>query len=497
MKSRVKDLTFIGFVEDNNDPKKLGRCKVRVHTIFDDIPTEDLPWAAPFKDLNGNIFNAPEVGKVVTIIFDNGNIYKPEFIYADHYNINLENKLKALSEDDYITFKSVFLDESTQIYRSKSEGLKIDHEYTNINLDKNGSINLNLRDNSSKVNIGSPDAAQSAILGTNFMDWLDRFVDLLVNNIALQAGGMPVTLMPDMADLLFEYQSTKDEKFLSKNVWLNANSEVLAQNREHISQSGDKWKSTVIDNKLVDIAQNIYTPQERDVVSRPVYSDTSIPADTNKYTTTNEFYDDYPKPNIQGIDNGRINVEQQLKKNKNLDKYLSKNPDAPYLLPDASDALDALMAAYELADFPGKQKIVFTDGYRNYDRQVKTYEENFKSGKNLAAKPGNSPHGLAIAVDMYWGVKIAMTKDYDKRPSGFKHPVYKWLLENAGKYGWFNPQKLRDDSGKMDEWWHWEYHGTSAGHPIPDSDIAARYKGSFAQEDIDNIKSSGGSYPYV
>ena len=28
--------TYIGTVEDNNDPKKLGRCKVRVLDIFDE-----------------------------------------------------------------------------------------------------------------------------------------------------------------------------------------------------------------------------------------------------------------------------------------------------------------------------------------------------------------------------------------------------------------------------------------------------------------------------
>ena len=41
-------------VEDNKDPKKLGRCRVRVMNIFDEIPTEDLPWASAWKDLNGN-----------------------------------------------------------------------------------------------------------------------------------------------------------------------------------------------------------------------------------------------------------------------------------------------------------------------------------------------------------------------------------------------------------------------------------------------------------
>ena len=36
------------------------------------------------------------------------------------FNINLENKLKSLKESDYPTFKAIFLDDKTQIYRSES-----------------------------------------------------------------------------------------------------------------------------------------------------------------------------------------------------------------------------------------------------------------------------------------------------------------------------------------------------------------------------------------
>ena len=136
-KDKLKNTIFVGIVENNEDPKKLGRVKVRVSNVYDDMPVDDIPWAVPFKDLNGNEFNMPDVGKVVSVVFDHGSIYKPEYIYAEHYNINLENKLKDLSANDYKTFKAVLFDHSTQIYRSESDGLKIDHEYSNINLDPN------------------------------------------------------------------------------------------------------------------------------------------------------------------------------------------------------------------------------------------------------------------------------------------------------------------------------------------------------------------------
>ena len=89
--------TYIGVVENNNDPQKLGRCQIRVMDVYESIPLADLPWATPWKDLNGNQFNVPDKGKVVTVVFENGNKNNPEYISSDHYNINLEKKLSSLT----------------------------------------------------------------------------------------------------------------------------------------------------------------------------------------------------------------------------------------------------------------------------------------------------------------------------------------------------------------------------------------------------------------
>jgi hypothetical protein len=171
-----KHKTYIGVVEDNNDPKKLGRCKVRVVDVFENVELENIPWAFPWKDLNGNGFNVPDKGKVVMVVFDQGNQNSPEYIYADHYNINLERKLKSLSEKDYISMKSLIFDHKTQIYVNDTEGLKIDHKYNNVNLTEN-TIDLNLKDNNRNVNIGDSAASQQAILGNHWLDWFDEFVD--------------------------------------------------------------------------------------------------------------------------------------------------------------------------------------------------------------------------------------------------------------------------------------------------------------------------------
>lgn len=256
MKNRIKDNIFIGFIEDNMDPKKLGRCRIRVATVYDDIPTSDIPWATPFKDLNGNAFNVPEIGKVVSIIFNNGNIYKPEFIYAEHYNINLEKKLNSLADKGYSSMKAVIFDHKTQIYSNDEEGLKIDYKLNNINIvDK--SINLNLKDNFSNLNLGDDTASQQAILGNAWMDWFDEFVSVL-----LQGGsqvptgpfvgnlGAPVFATPDLIEVLNKYIALKETKFLSHNVNIVDNGQVSKKERPIDGQLGDSWNSTVMNNVL-------------------------------------------------------------------------------------------------------------------------------------------------------------------------------------------------------------------------------------------------------
>ena len=244
--------TYIGVVEDNNDPKKLGRVRARVLDVFDEIPTEDLPWATPYKDVNGNFFNLPDVGKVLVILFDEGDIYKPEFIYSEHYNINLEKKLSGLSNSDYLSMKSLIYDHITQIYVNESEGLKLDHKFNVINITKDA-INLNLKDNFANVHIGTEDASQQSILGNHFLDWFDKFVD---NLLGAQGGpylgnlGVPVIPNPAMIQCLLEYKAKKEPKFLSHRVHLVDNGYVNKLDRIAEGQKGDKWKSTKEENEL-------------------------------------------------------------------------------------------------------------------------------------------------------------------------------------------------------------------------------------------------------
>ena len=257
----ISDRVYIGIVVSNDDPLKLGRIKCNVIDIYENFDIEDIPWCSPTKDLCGQAISIPQKGKVVSIVFENNNIYTPNYIYAQHYDINLEEKLKSLSYEDYISMTALQFDDNTQVYVNESEGLKLDHKFNMINIVEDG-INVNLKDNSAKLNLGTYDANQSAILGTNFLEWFDEFLEILLGS---QGGAFignlmtPVITSPALIQAISKYKAKKDPKFLSKNVFLNDNGYINKMDRININQTGDKWTSTVDENTITFVDQPNFT----------------------------------------------------------------------------------------------------------------------------------------------------------------------------------------------------------------------------------------------
>lgn len=341
--------TYIGVVENNEDPKKLGRCKIRVLDVFDKTDIDDIPWANPWKDLVGNEFAVPEKGKIVTVVFENGNTNSPEFIFSDHYNINLEKKLESLSTSDYISMKSLIFDHKTQVYVNDSEGLKLDHKFNVVNI-KDKSINLNLKDNFSKVNLGTENSTQRSILGDNFLNWFDGFIQILLGGSGgpfLGNLGAPVIPTPALIGSLQLYQQLKDPKFLSKNVYIVDNENVAKLDRIAEGQIGDNWKSTVEENKLTTNEPVPFTPTEGSTdttfdqppIDAPVPAVPSTPAVEEKPTPQENpdvkilldlmkskkytVYEDDTKVNIIAIRNQCINIG---------DKYSDQFVDKLYVI---------------------------------------------------------------------------------------------------------------------------------------------------------------------
>jgi len=478
---------YVGVVKDNNDPKRLGRVRVSVLDVFDNLETEDIPWASPWKDHNGNSINIPDIGKVVSVMFDNGNIYMPEYMYAQHHNVNLSSKLREVDSSDYTSFKSVLFDHKTQIYSNDSEGLKMDYNMSNINISKTGNISLNLRDNKSFLFLGSPDADQPAILGDTWMNWFDKLINTLLGESFLGNLSAPVLPTPGMINVLLEYQALREE-FLSKHVWIADNMLVKPQERSADPQIGDSWKSTIMENK--PIVDTNYTKPELE--ERADYKP-SNPSSTNNGESPNEWKNqmfepaDAPVPvgsEFSAYKSGEIPIDKMI-----ISKYMGKflTGDSRYLIPAAAKSLDQLLDAYNSSSFKGKQAVSITDGYRTQKNQDYLYNVSPKAP--LAARIVGA-HGRGTAVDLWWGVRTKPMAT-QRNPVGWEHPVYRWFYNNAYKFGWINPSWANDHAGSQDEWWHWEYHGPNVKQPV----LSPKFSGEFDfNTGPEVIKRNGGTF---
>jgi uncharacterized protein involved in type VI secretion and phage assembly len=75
---------YRGVVEADNDPYNSGRVRIRVFGVFDDILTENLPWAIMSDPFMGGIsgwggFIVPDVGSHVWVFFEAGDPTQPVY----------------------------------------------------------------------------------------------------------------------------------------------------------------------------------------------------------------------------------------------------------------------------------------------------------------------------------------------------------------------------------------------------------------------------------
>jgi len=91
--------------------------------------------------------------------------------------------------------------------------------------------------------------------------------------------------------------------------------------------------------------------------------------------------------------------------------------------------------------------LCITDGYRTLGQQ---YSVRAQRGY-FAAQPGTSVHGLGRAADLCGDVESAGSREH------------RWMVENAPRYGWENPEWAQPGGGGPREPWHWEFAADGQG----------------------------------
>ena len=148
---------FMGVVIDSADPLKIGRCKIRVFGKFDDIPDSDIPWAFPKRNLSfgkgggAGQFSYPKKDSVVSVKFNNGNLYSPEY-----YSIQeLSEDLKKEISGSYENANSLIYDgdENLKVYYTQQKGLTLLLKDSRVNIGSDNAIIIEHKDTSAIIEL--------------------------------------------------------------------------------------------------------------------------------------------------------------------------------------------------------------------------------------------------------------------------------------------------------------------------------------------------------
>lgn len=158
-----QDKIFLGIIEDINDPQKIGRARIRVYGVFDDIPTQDLPWAFPSSTntvfgqagKSGSI-SIPKVGAIVKVEFDQGDIMNPFYFEIQELEDSLKSELgKEPFDSNYSGFHGLLFDgdQKLKVWFTKEKGLTLMLDSSRVNIAPDNSITIEHKDTQSIIEL--------------------------------------------------------------------------------------------------------------------------------------------------------------------------------------------------------------------------------------------------------------------------------------------------------------------------------------------------------
>lgn len=142
----LRNTSWLGEVVDIADPQKIGRIKVKVFGKFDELDNESIPWAYPGNNISagsadgGSFFSVPKLGSVVSIKFDNGNIYYPEYFFNQHLSQDARTEIENSYENAHIIVYDTVTDGKLKIFFTQEKGLMLDYKESQINIKPDKSI---------------------------------------------------------------------------------------------------------------------------------------------------------------------------------------------------------------------------------------------------------------------------------------------------------------------------------------------------------------------
>lgn len=200
-------------------------------------------------------------------------------------------------------------------------------------------------------------------------------------------------------------------------------------------------------------------------------------------------------PDFANYENAKIPLDKLVGVEKGAkQRYRYNETGGWYLLhPEAAEQYN------KLKQFAKSQGVRFTlsSAYRDFAHQQEL------GSRSTVAGAGSSPHGWGGAIDIQELYRaVAGSGDPTRNKTARQNnALYKWMVANAPKFGWYNPCRLADGTG-TDEIWHWEYWGfwnkpqnpslptPQPARPVTTNDLCNKLTNpkekSFCQTAVDN-----------
>lgn len=217
----LMETPWLGEVMDVEDPLKIGRVKIKVFGKFDTLEIEDIPWAYPANNISassasgGGFFSVPKIGSIVSVKFDNGNIYHPEYSFVQKISDEVKAEIENSYTNAHVIIYDTVTDGSLKIFFTEEKGLMFDYKQTRVNIKPDNSLmidnpngdSIELKNDgnitvitSKEATVKSPsviiDAAQKIELGKGAIEPLvlgNQFMTLFNSHTHIGNLGAPTT----------------------------------------------------------------------------------------------------------------------------------------------------------------------------------------------------------------------------------------------------------------------------------------------------------------
>lgn len=274
----------------------------------------------------------------------------------------------------------------------------------------------------------------------------------------------------------YQYKQTNEYKLLEKGYSLEDTKTIFAKLSETEQQ---KLIDNDKDDKIISLLEQKYF-LEKNLEDYKEYINKNNETDYAKVISIVNVHANHKWYQLE------LNTNEDLGMLMNVNKFYAlsetytpenlKNIDLTYAYDEEGKnklidyAYDKFLELWQAANDQGFYLMV-TSSYRDYESQKEIYDYRVstwgeRKADETAARPGHSEHQTGLVIDM-------TSKTEPLADSFTDSKAYKWLKENAYKYGFIEryPEGKTYLTGYNPESWHWRYVGLEAAKTMHDENI--------------------------